>query len=472
MAPRGPQYDELPQYRNSGAINDVWRMEAERYLEDGEDLDDERVREAIAQRRRDAYLRKKQERMGSGVTDIYPGRYAADLIDRADDMAWYMRGVWHTHNISFWLNAVLAIGMFVFIAVYHWADGRGIGKFPLEDNFVRDVGGRPINADHQIEHVHFGYILIWIPVAGMLYHGSFSMFGYMPFGVGRTFDAIFVTYFYDNLLHHMGSAKYLYYSFVYAIITGITLVLVGVVDIFLAISFGLIGATVFILLHSGDWQFGKNMVNYRVNLKKAKTDAIMSMAKMTEKMPSSLFSGGKVSQDCVERVANIVGAPLVLAENVARDVTDSAVTVADNALGLTQDIVMRFAMFPEALVAGIANAVDKVVPPGQVPTVYIWAAVLQMFIHATIIVYYAEAVSNAGFSSLEWFVTFAFVMHFVPTIMQLVVYVVYALDYEMFSVYAAKEIALISGHTIGILAFVAVVFFGSLDTSHLGVIYT
>lgn len=463
------KYARLPQHRQSGAPSDIWRRENERYLQEGEDIFDPAVRENVNQRRRDEYERRRNGR-GSKGPAFAP--IAADLIDDAERLEWYAWALFHVHNVAFIMFTALTIGIFVYVAVDHWAAKHGIGKFPIESNFLQDVGGRPINEDRKVAHVHFAYILILIPFAGMLYHGTMSTFGYLPFGVGRMFDAVFVTYFYDNILHHMGSMKYIFYSVSAAITTFITLVLVGAVDIFLLLSLALLGSIVYGLVHIGDWQFGKNMMSYRVNLKNAKTSAVKAMATMVEGMPASMFAGAKGDSNCAENLAQIVDASIALPASIASDVAIFGGSVIDNSLQLTEDVVMRLASVSDALMRGIAAAVGVVVPPDQVASTYVMALIVQVFVHVVILVYYIEAVQNAGFHALPWYVTFAFVMHFLPTIIQVLVYVMYAFQLEGFNLYVHKEMTLIGGHTLGLCAFVLAIFIGTLDVEPLGVLYT
>ena len=465
------RYAQLPQHRQSGAPSDIWRRENERYLQENEDINDPRARELVNQRRRDEYERRK---MGFSryAPRIAPTRVAVDLIDDVENMEWYSWALFHLHSIAFFMHAFLFWGMFIYIAIYHWAGKNGIGKFPIEDNFLQDVGGEPINDDRDVKNLHFAYFLILIPGLGMLYHGVLSTFGYLPFGIGRMFDTFFVTYFYDNILHHMGSLKYCYYSFAYAVTTFITLVLVGAVDIFLLLTLALVASIVYGLVHIGDWQFGKNMTTYRANLKNTKSSAVKAMASMVETMPASMFAGAKGNPSTAEGLAEIVDASITMPASIARDTVTYGGKLIDSSLQLSEDVIVRLNYVSSGLISGISNAVGAVVPPDQVISTYIWALIVQVWVHVVILTYYIEAIQNVGFHALQWYVTFAFVMHFLPTVLQIVVYVLYSFQWDEFNLYVQKEMVLIGGHTLGLCAFTLAIFIGTLHIKPDGVLYT
>lgn len=440
------EYDQLPQYggRNAAAPSDVWDAENDRYLtEDEKNKFGAEDRQRVAQEaRRREYARREQEatiqRHGGGVRDNNPMRAVvqakADLLGDEEATAWYMSWLWHAHRAGALVSATVFAAMLIHFAIFHWGEDHSLGRFPIESNFLHGIP--PVNDDRDLHNVLFFSVLIFVPFFCMLYHGLLVR------------AKAFAVYFYDNVLHHMGSAKYLAYSIPYAIVTGVTLVLVGATDIMLIITVGLYAGSVYTVLHTSDWQFGKNVKNYFSSLVSGEKLVIDSMLLAVGEKPMRAGAGeGGVISDAAEVTTALINGTA----DAANSGVEMSAEAARIAVKLPRDVIMQ----------GLNAVQINVYPTDLVVSSYWHVGLMQLWLSILVLVYYIEANQNSGWHALPWIAHFAFFMFFLPTIIQVVAFALHWFQVGPFYIFAAHEMLLVTSHTLFLNVFAAVVYFCS-----------
>lgn len=440
-------YDRLPQYgRDAGFPSDVWEAELARYAPDEESPGlsrDDRVRTAH-ERREEEYARRKNEgtvRRNGGVMDKknpYRGvlRANADMLKDADKTMWYMASLWRSHLMGFVMSAGLALAMFVHFGVWHWSQHHKAGRFPLETNFLHGVP--PVNDDRDIDNVPFFWPLVFIPILCAVYHGMLLR------------AQAFAVYFYDNVLHHMGSAKYLAYSPAYALVALVVLVLVGAVDLLFILTFAVCGGAMYMIMWGMDWQRGRIIKNHaagRISGEKFVIDTFVAAAGQPAMTPMA----GDRANDVLANVSDEL-----------KEFVDVTATATKDTIQASDAILAILSKFPEHVIyASLAAVQDALSPVELVLAPYVHAAIVQLWLHIVVLVYYIEANQNSGWHELPWIAHFAFFMFFLPTIIQLVAYALYFLEVGPFAIFAAHEIMLVISHTTFLCVFAGVIYFFS-----------
>lgn len=450
-------YDKLPQYgSNAGAPDDVWDAELERWLTT-EELDrlspQERRqgawREVAQKRRAQEYVRREQEkniqRNGGGARDNNPMRgiiqAKADLLENPEKSKMYMSALWYSHAGGFVISAALALAMFIHFGVWHWSQHHKAGRFPLESNFLHGVP--PVNDDRDIDNVPFFWPLIFIPILCMVFHGMLIR------------SKAFAVYFYDNILHHMGSAKYLAYSGAYALFHFVALVLMGVTDIFLLLTVAMYGAAMYMSLHSADWQHGKRVKSFFSNLYAGEKLVIDSMVLA---VGEPAMRAGSEADGLIEDVSESV-----------KNAIDGGASIANSTVDVSADTARVLAKLSAESVRLMLRSVMAVLTPTDiVMTTYLHATLMQIWLYIIVLVYYISANVNSGWDNLPWIAHFAFFMFFVPGIVQFIAYMLYFFEVGEFVIYAAHELLLITAHTPFLCVFTGVVYFFS---AQFGTIY-
>jgi len=436
-------YDRLPQYgRHSGAPSDVWDAELSRYVTDDEErqFGREKLQELAAKRRAAEYARREQDgtvqRNGGAIRENHPLRAVlrakADLLEDTDKTMWYMTNLWRSHAVGAAVSGGLTIAMFIHFAVHHWSQGKQAGRFPLETNFLHGVP--PVNDDRDVDNVPFFWPLVFIPILCFVFHSVLLR------------SQSFAVYFYDNVLHHMGSAKYLAYSGAYALVAWVTLVLVGATDIFFLLTFAIAASGVYMTLHDKDWSQGREIKTYIRNL----------------------VAGEKLVIDTYMRAAGapaLAGAQdgLVMEASQTVDaVIDGAAATATGIVDATAATTSALAKFPEAMVRNSLSMVQATLNPANiVVSAYVHALALQIWLHIVILVYYIEANQNSGWDNLPWIAHFAFFMYMVPTVAQVLAFALYYFEIGEFAIFAAHEMLLVTAHTAFLCVFAGVIYFFS-----------
>lgn len=357
------------------------------------------------------------------------------------------RRLWGTHVGSAVIYGGLAIAMIVFMGVYSWDEHHQIGKFPLESNFIHLVMGSPVNEERVIGRCQFFWILWWIPFVGAIYHYC------------HTREHYFAGYFNDNIVHHVGSLKYGFLALCGGLIAFSVFVLVGIVDLPFLVVLGLMAAYVFVQLHAVVWQNGRNNKHQqmtRVNARKTAAAMFTEVVGVNPDMPDSLHAGAP--GDFVNDTANVANQAVYDTSRVVADAVGTTNAVFEDVAGLMPSEVRR----------GINRILETILPADLVLAPYISAGLLQLALHIFVLLYWGEALSNAGWHTLPWIANFAAIFYLLPTALHVTAFVLYFFQIGHFKWYAYHEMLVLGANTVTTCVYVAIVFFFS---TQFGTIY-
>lgn len=448
------RYNQLPTHnsKQAGTFAEMWDGELRNYLSD-EDLNalasgkitPAQAREIALQNRAAEYDQRAQN---GQIRDRHDHSVFKRAVRSRADFAADAEGskrasfmMWWVHRLSAIGHLFLMVAMWTHIAIYHWGQGHAIGRLPLESNFLHDDGfGNPVNQDRDIHNIALFWILVWIPTFGFIYHGSLTFF-----------DSWFHIYFFDNIVHHMGSYKYLWLAFFYMLVVYSLLALVGATDVFVLVPFSIIGGAVYVILHIAARQFGKNLKGYAAARAAGEKLVLATLQRTVGQAPSSSKNSGDHVMGLTDETAGLINGAINGTAELTNEAVDSAVDLAHIADRLGRDVVTT-------LFGTVANAIT---PPDLLISPYGLAGVLQTLLHVTILVYFVEACQNTSIHRLPWVASFAFFFYFAPTFFHVLAYVLYFFDIGMFSVYAHKETFLVAFHSAWLLTYVAIVYFYS-----------
>ena len=443
-------YAKVPNYagRQSGSPADVEEFDLRRYLSEKEmaNMSATEAYRVAHERRHAEYDRRAQDGTVESWDSDGDGKGAlrqliepiADLVhpDNHGELRNVLNSLWWTHRGALVLYTCLFIAMMTHMAVYHWAQGHSIGQFPLVSSFIHDDGfGQPVIAQRDIDNIPFFWMLIEIPIGGMLYHGLLTM---RP----RHFSS----YFFDNILHHIGSLKYIFYAIAYAFVTVNVFALVGNSNVILLVLAWIAGGAAYAALHSASYQGGSSLKNYTKNMVNARSSASKAFQSVfgysldDEEMHAGANEG--------EHAAEFVG-------NVAVAAVELPATAVEASIGLTTSLL------PEA-VTNVGNAVvDAITPPDTIMSPYGVAAVIQFALHAIVLVFFVEACHNTSIRALPWIASFAFFWYFLPTTAEVTMHILYFQRVGLFKIYAYKEMVSTTVHTAILVTFCAIIYFFS-----------
>jgi hypothetical protein len=459
MAPPKPNgYDRLPQHMrpNSNVDGDMRRYLSE---EEMRRMHPQQA-EALARERAQAELRQSQG-MFAGAADDPDTSYdesvqgkprrsfyrpTADLSRPEDaeerERAW--NWLWYTHGGSALAYFLLGLAMIVHMGVYNWDDDHHVGKFPLESNFLHDVMGMPVSVTTDLTHLAFFWVLFWIPVAGVFFHGI-----HLP-------RSYFSGYFNDNVIHHIGSLKHIFFGWVWFLISFTTFALVGVLDLPLLFLISIFSATAHAHIQGVVWQNGRNRRHQLSTIVGVRTKAAAVFSEVmgvNPDAPDSIYAGGPM--DDAAATANQA------VNDSARLVTDTA----DATGALVNDVV---GLTPNGARRAINSFIAAIAPADLVVTPYWNAFGTALVSYAFVLLYWGEALANAGWHELPWIANFAAIFYLLPLIVFTVTFVLYYLQVGYFQIYAYHEIGVIGLHTAMVIVFVALVYFFS---TRFGTIY-
>lgn len=444
-------YDRLPQHMRPNSNVDA---DMRRYL-----TEEERRRmhpqqaEALARERMQTEMRQSQG-MFAGAQDDPDTSYdesvqgkprrsfyraTADLSrpEDAEERERVWNWLWYTHGGSALAYFLLGLSMIVFMGVYNWGDDHHVGKFPLETNFLHDVMGMPVSVTTSQTHLAFFWVLFWIPVAGTIFHGL-----HLP-------RSYFSGYFNDNVIHHVGSLKHLFFGIVWFLISWTTYVLVGVLDLPLLVAISLLAANAHAHIQSVVWQNGRNRRHQLSQIVSVRTKAAAVFSEVmgvNPDAPDSIYAGGPM--DDAAATANQA------VNDSARLVTDAASatgTLVNDAVGLTPNGARR----------AINRFIQEILPPDLVVAPFYNAGVNAIISYLFVLLYWGEALANAGWHELPWIANFAAIYYLLPLIVFAVTFALYFFQVGYFQIYAYHEIGVIGLHTAMVIVFVALVFFFS-----------